>query len=444
MSLDRLGLPITIGCPQTRAAFDVYQQDWVQHGPRVRSIVDAADQDETSCIVNAHAAAVCMAQESSVGFKLARKYLMRARARARDANERERAFGAAVYAWWRGKNRDCLLALRDLVVLTPRDVVAAKWAQYHAFNLGDSSTMLEVSGLTLASCADVPEAWGLQAFALEATGDVDGAESAARAALAMEPNEVWAQHSMAHVYAERGDLEGGARFLKSKVSGWRDRSVFIRQHNHWHLALFYLELGKVEKALELYDRELWGRSVDLAQEQIGAISFLWRLDLLGVDVGNRWDEVSRVVAGRWHEHLLPFHDIHFMYALLRGRRRLESEAFMASLERRGQADVTGVWESLVVPCARGLAHFVGRRYSHAAQMLEPLVVRLPLIGGSRVQRQVIIATLAEARRRAERAPSPGRASISYDNVIGHSCYRLRCFNLADFPGFLLIEPSARC
>lgn len=89
MTLDRFGLPITIGCPQTRAIFDIHQQDWVQHGPRVRSIVDAADLDASSCVVNVHATAVCMAQESSVGFKLARKYLMRARASSRDANERE-------------------------------------------------------------------------------------------------------------------------------------------------------------------------------------------------------------------------------------------------------------------------------------------------------------------------------------------------------------------
>ena len=414
MLLDRLDLPPTVGCAQTQSSFDIYRQDWVEHGPRVRTVFDAADQNENSCIVNAHAAAVHMAQESAAGFKAARKYLVRARAAVRDANETERAFGAAIYDWWRGKPRECLLALREMVVQTPRDLVTAKWAQYHAFNLGDSALMLDVSRVALAACPDVPETWGLHAFALEASGDIDGAEAAASCALAEKASEVWAQHAMAHVFASRSDFAGGARFLRSKANDWRNRSVFIQQHNYWHLALFYLELGKIQKALDIFDRELWGRSADVAQEQIGAISFLWRLDLMGVDVGDRWLEVSQKVVERWHEHILPFHDIHYFYALMRSGRRPESDAFLASLERKGLEDVTGVWDSLVLPCVRGLSDFVERRYSPAARALGPLMDRLHFVGGSAVQRQVIHETLAIARLRAQGACASKLASNLFE------------------------------
>lgn len=403
MSSDSFSQSVSIDRDETRAAFDVYSRDWVEHGPGVRSIIAAADQDQGCCIVNAHAAAIHMASESASGFRVARRYLMRARATARDANEREQQFSAAVYDWWRGNSTSALERIVELNLAHPGDAVAAKWAQYLAFNAGDGEAMLRVSESVVSSRPDLAEAWSMHAFSLEQAFRLSEAEACAGRALSMKQGDAWAQHAMAHVFYTKGLPVEGAAFLEHHRDGWTEKSVFIREHNSWHLALFYLAQKRYDEALDLFDSTLWGETPDVAQEQIGAISFLWRLELLGVDAGDRWTAIADKIQERWHEHILPFLDLHYVYALARGGRRQAVQAFLASMERRGESDNSGVWQSLAIPCARGLAKFVDQDYARAAELIAPLLGRLQFIGGSHVQRDVIARTWIYARARKNRA-----------------------------------------
>ena len=62
-------------------------------------------------------------------------------------------------------------------------------------------------------------------------------------------------------------------------------------HNWWHLALFLIDLDRGDEALALYDARV-GRVEGFSEDQINAVSLLARLELRGVDVGDRWADVA--------------------------------------------------------------------------------------------------------------------------------------------------------
>jgi tetratricopeptide (TPR) repeat protein len=402
MAKDLFDLDVTTDRADTLASYNVFAGDWIGYGPRVRSVFTAADADADCALVNANAAAVHMALEAAPGFKKARGYLRRARKVAGAATPREQAFVSAVADWWRGNAAGALKRLRGIVAEYPADIVAAKWAQYLAFNMGDARAMLEVAKATLPTHKETAAAWSMLAFAHEQNNAIGVAEEAAYRALELNAKDPWAHHAIAHVLETRGQVDAGVQFLTKHAPGWADRSIFVREHNYWHLALFHLEREESQRALEIFDKHLWGEWREFAQEQIGAISALWRLELRGANVGRRWEPVVGKVIERWHEHILPFNDLHFVYALARGGRHREAQEFLISMMRHGAKDVSGVWESVAIPCATGLIAYAGQRYGEAAEAIGPVLARLHLVGGSHAQRDVFVQTWIDASLRAGR------------------------------------------
>ncbi len=396
MARDALGHLITTSNAQTVAAINVYTEDWIGYGPRLRTVIEAADADPDCALANAKAAALHMALEATSGFAAARPYLRRALDHATSASEREQTFVAAVDAWSKGQIAQALTILRNLVRAYPGDIAAAKWAQYHAFNLGDAQSMRAIAMDIMPAHGHTPEAWGMLAFGLEQCHELESAEEAGRRALSLKSTEPWAQHAIAHVMETQGRIEEGAHFLKSCSHAWSDRGIFIREHNFWHLALFYLDLDEPLKALQVFDEQLWGPWPEFAQEQIGAISALWRLELRGVDVGERWAPIVQQVLSRRHEHILPFHDLHFAYALSRGACTKEVNAFLVSLKAHGEKDPGGVWASVVVPLAQGLIAYTRGKHDAAANLLAQQLPQLWRIGGSNAQRDVFTQTWIDA------------------------------------------------
>jgi tetratricopeptide (TPR) repeat protein len=400
MLRDAYDMDVTTTSPATIDAINVYTADWIGYGTRLRTIFEAADNDPESALANASAAAVHMALEAAGGFQPARRYIKRARMVVRDANEREQLFVAAVVAWWRGDTPTALSTLRQLTRKYPADIAAAKWGQYHAFNLGRPEAVLAFAEDIAPAHPRSAHAWGLRAFGLEQCSRLDEAEEAARRALSLKRAEPWAQHAIAHVMDAQGRLDEGVAFLQDYAHTWKDRSIFVREHNYWHLALMHLERDEPAEALKVYDNHLWGEWPEFAQEQLGAISALWRLELRGADVGDRWSPIVEKVLARWHEHILSFHDMHFIYALARGGRTPEARAFITSLARRGERDASGVWESVALPLAVGLVTYAEGKFEQAMNFIARALPRLQLIGGSHVQRDVFVQTWIDAALKA--------------------------------------------
>ncbi len=390
MLTDGYGNRVTTERADTIAALDVYTGEWIGYGKRLREIFAAADADPGCVLINACAASVHMALETKAGFAAAQPYLARMRHSAQSTTDREALAIAAVDAWSHGDTHTALAHYRRLVHRYPADIAAAKWGQYHAFNLGDTTAMLSLAQDTMAAHSGTAEAWGMLAFALEQSLRTYNAEDAALRALSLKASDPWAHHALAHAYETTDRLTDGIHFLESAAPSWRDRGIFIREHNWWHLAQFHLDRGDYGQTLEIHDRELWGPWPEFPQEQIGAISSLWRLELNGAAAGSRWDSIAAKVAERGPEHILPFQDIHFAYALARAGMSNELEDFLRSLKQFATRSRDRRWARIAMPVVQGVVAHARGQYARASELLFPTLDNLQQLGGSHSQRDVIL------------------------------------------------------
>lgn len=375
------------------SGYDRYVAEFLSYGANLRALFDIADTNPQSPLINAHAAVLHMAFEGAEGWTAAAPYLACMREGARCANERERMFCAATEAWAQKDFANALYHLEELTVRWPADLCALKWAQYHAFNLGDQAALLRFGERAMLVHENAPYAHGMAAFALEQNHCLREAEEAGLHAAEIALDDAWAHHAVAHVMETEGRAKEGARWLDHCAHTWENKGVFIRDHNWWHAALFRLALGREDEALAIYDERLWGEWPEFPQEQIGAVSMLWRLELRGIDVGERWAPVVEQARLRAGEHLFPFHDLHYLYALARAGETGEAEQFFASLNNAAAMQHNNVWRGQCVPAAEALLAFANGKYDDAAEKFMPILSDLHRIGGSHAQRHVFVETL---------------------------------------------------
>lgn len=241
---------------------------------------------------------------------------------------------------------------------------------------------------TKANGRDFSYAWGMLAFALEQAGTLDTAEEAGRRAVAMNRDDPWAQHAVAHVLEARGEPAAGLEFLNALSGTWDRCSSFMYTHNWWHTALFRLDMDGAAASLALFDERVWGVRKSSVQDQVNAVSLLSRLELRNVDVGARWVDVAAHVRPRIHDRQNAFLDLHYLYALARaGEDEAVAEILtgMEAYAETGPAPRRPLWREVAVPAARALAAHARGRFAEAAAMLGPVLARMFLLGGSTAQ-----------------------------------------------------------
>jgi hypothetical protein len=226
----------------------------------------------------------------------------------------------------------------------------------------------------------------------------------------MRRKEPWAHHALAHVMLTQGRIAEGRAFMQGVSDTWTGLNSFMVTHNWWHQALFALEQRDHDEVLRLYDTQVWGVAKDYSQDQVNAISLLARLELAGIDVGDRWQDVANHLDARTGDQVLPFLDVQYLYGLARAGRQ-QADVLMRNIERQSGA----VWRDIAAPVARGmLAHARGDR-ARAAEQLGRALPRLVEIGGSHAQRDLFTRVHRDALAgpgrgvrdwAARRAPSP--------------------------------------
>lgn len=327
-----------------------------------------------------------------------------ARALALPANDREAGHVAALGHMARGEIAAAARVLADVSAKYPRDALALQIGQLLDFLRGDARMLRDRIGAALPHWTpDMPgyhAVLGLHAFGLEETGHYAAAEATGRRAIALEPRNGWAQHAVAHVLEMQNRREEGVAWMREDLARWTGDSYF-QVHNWWHLALFHLGLGDIDAALALYDDPIWGDRSELAYNMVDASALLWRLHLMGVDVGDRWAEL----AARWEpavaESLYAFNDAHAAMAFVGAGR---TDALAALREAQARAIAAGgdnaAFVQVAEPVVRGLAAFGEGDWRGALAALRPARDGAHRFGGSHAQRDVIDLTLVEAARRA--------------------------------------------
>jgi tetratricopeptide (TPR) repeat protein len=169
----------------------------------------------------------------------------------------------------------------------------------------------------------------MHAFGLEECGDYVRAEEFAKQALALNPFDARAHHTLAHVFEMTGRAAAGVQWLHEHIEYWATGTV-VATHCWWHMALFHLAQGQIESALSLYDtRVRASQSRDVA-DMIDAAALLWRIELQGGRTGARWNELAAAWAPHIADGFCTFNDLHAMVAFVGARdwnlaQRLERE-----------------------------------------------------------------------------------------------------------------------
>ena len=261
---------------------------------------------------------------------------------------------------------------------------------------------------------------GLYAFGLEETGDLKRAEDFGREALARNPRDAWATHALAHVMETANRHEEGVAFLKSTRGDWA-HAHFMAHHNGWHLALFLIEQGRFDEVLADYDRFTAPKLADDATlDRVDASSLLWRLELAGVDVGDRWAPVANTWMAHVDDHLLAFNDLHCAFAAARSPDPDHAARLRQSLdeyERSGSGENRQVTSEIGRRLIDGALAFAAGDYERAVDAILPVRHDAARIGGSHAQRDVINLTLIAAARTLGTA-EPGAGAARRTRPIG--------------------------
>ena len=390
---DFANLPISGADRESALGYDRYVAAFLSYGADIRELFTVADARPDAPLINAHAAALHLAFEGAEGWVSAKPYLARMRDARTTVTEREALFCGAVEAWAKKDFQGAFDALDELTVRWPADLCAIKWGQYHAFNLGDQEALLRFGRRAEIAHENRPYAHGMIAFALEQNHQLAEAEEEGLHASEIAIDDAWAHHAVAHVMETQGRPDDGVRWLDHCAHTWEPKGVFIRDHNWWHAALFRLALGRENEAFRIYDERLWGVWPEFPQEQIGAASMLWRFELRGLEVGERWTPVAAEAKKRIGEHYFPFHDLHYLFALARAGEPGDVDAFLSSLQKKSEDSDASVWGEVCLPAAEAIVAFARGHSDDAANRLAPIMPDLYRIGGSHAQRHLFVEIL---------------------------------------------------
>src|SRR5262249_20543835 len=230
-------------------------------------------------------------------------------------------------------------------------------------------------------------------FALEEAGNYLGAEPSGRRAIEIDPGDLWAAHAVAHVMEMQGRRSEGIEWLTTLAPNW-EGSHNLQHHLWWHCAMFTLEHGDHAAVLELYDKRfrnlaapLTLASPDVYIDVQNAASMLFRLQRLGVDVGNRWEELADKAEARIGDCVSAFTLPHWLMALTATGRIAAAERMieaMRAFATRG-GTVPPLVRDYVLPIAEAqLAHAAGR-HAEAVVLMRPALGGMYRLGGSHAQ-----------------------------------------------------------
>lgn len=322
------------------------------------------------------------------------------------ANERERSHVDALKHWAAGDWNGMRAVLDRHLADYPRDLLALQMGHLTDFFHGDRENLRGRIARSLPAWSRDHAGYGfvhgMQAFGMEECGAYEEAEETGRRALEMEPEDCWAQHAIAHVMEMQARQEEAIAFMESRQDNWAQDNNAFAFHNWWHTALFHLDQGRPDRALEIYDQGIRPEPENIQMMMLDAVALLWRLHLRGIDVGTRWVELAAAYEGSDEAGFYAFNDMHAMMAYVATGRTAAAAALLNTVE--AAADQTGtngmMTREVGLPIVRAIEAFGREAYGEAMDTLMPVRYRANLFGGSHAQRDIIHRTLIEAALRS--------------------------------------------
>ena len=317
--------------------------------------------------------------------------------------DREMAYVHALDDWLKGRPSVAARRMQAVMDAHPRDALAMKMVQALHFVMGRPRDMRASVEGVMPHWDDHPAngyLLGCHAFSLEETGEYAAAERAGKRGISLAPQDAWGLHAVAHVYDMTARAAEGLVWLEGREASWAHCNNF-RFHVWWHRALMYLDLGQYDAALHLYDTEVRADRTDDYRDIANAASLLSRLEIEGVHVGGRWDELADLSENRATDGCLAFADLHYLLSLIGGDRDAAAARLISGMAAARPSD--GESKKIIshpgLKVAQGLQAFAAGEYSIAWLHLQHAQADLCQIGGSHAQRDVFARITIEAALR---------------------------------------------
>ncbi|RXJ74381.1 tetratricopeptide repeat protein 38 family protein [Veronia nyctiphanis] len=253
------------------------------------------------------------------------------------ATKREQKHIDAVNAWVKADLKGAVEIWDAILSEWPHDLVAFRQMTMNLFWMGQRRRLADL-------CAKLMPFWdestpqynffiGPVGFVMEELGQYELAEKFARYAAEKNPSDMWAVHAVAHVLEMQGRNAEGIAWIEPKSHVFHKHNAFVG-HLWWHLSLFHLESGNIDRVLELFDTQIYPGNSDFYLDIQNGASLLSRLSFLGVDIGDRWSKLLDAVESAKLDYLYDFTDVHSAIVLAQNGRTESLDALNKGLSKR--------------------------------------------------------------------------------------------------------------
>ncbi|KAM4733929.1 tetratricopeptide repeat protein 38 isoform 1-T1 [Anableps anableps] len=331
-------------------------------------------------------------------------------ANSQNISPREKLHVKAVELFSRGNFPKACEVWEDILLDHPTDMLALKFAHDAYFYMGAQTPMRD-------SVARVLPHWkphmplfsylkGQYSFGLLETRFYDQALKVALEGLALTPDDAWSVHSVAHVYEMRAEVDKGLDFMESREKDWQGSDI-LASHNYWHWALCFIEREEYEAALQIYDSQVFKRckASGAMLDIVDACSMLYRLEMEGVCVKDRWRELLQITGPHTDDHVTLFNDLHFLMVSLGANEAGASQRLLEGLQELakepGDNQQHQLAKSIGIPMCKAMMEYNQGNYSRAVALLYPLRYHVVDIGGSDAQRDLFNQLLIHAAMKSE-------------------------------------------
>ncbi|HVY15168.1 MAG TPA: tetratricopeptide repeat protein [Rhodopila sp.] len=412
MFQDCRGVTYTTDSEQAVAAFDRVVDGYLGYRADMKPRMDAVmAADPAFGMAHCLQGYLLMMGFNAAGLPGARAALAAARRAA--GTEREEAHKAALDAWIEGDPERAADIWEQIARDHPHDILAFRLAHFVNFWTGRADAMLaSVRGIERHWSAALPGYGSILAcrcFAHEENGYYLEAELAGRAAIRVNPADLWGAHAVAHVLEMTGRRREGIAWVEALQPHW-DGGNNLKHHLWWHQALYHLELGDTDRVLALYDAgfrdlgsPLTGAAPDLYIDVQNAASMLYRLHRLRVDVGDRWTELADKAEGRIGDCQSAFTLPHWMMALAATGRDDAASRMLAGMRAFGRehSPLAALVRTVALPATEAVLANLQGRHLDALAAMRPVLGDLYRLGGSHAQQDVLEQVFLDSALKAE-------------------------------------------
>lgn len=410
MYSDLRGHTITTESSSAAAAFsktiEAYGERQADTGANLQEAIEA----DPHCVLAQATLGLMLHGARTVAFTdQANDALTAAKKNVATVTAREKLFVDALAYSLAGQLEKAVSCLEAILDDHPTDLLALVFLQSELFWLGDMVWSERVSAKLVKHWnADTPNYaafLAIRAFDLEENNHFVEAERVSTEALALNPKDVWGAHAFAHVMLMQNRIDEGIRWMGERENLW-DSATQMQYHLAWHQCLFLAERNQHEKMLDIYDTRIRNREhhlcaamPDLYIDLQNASSLLWRLERVGVNVANRWQELSEVCTPRIEDMSNPFTSAHFALVLAANEQFEDCDNLVHAMEAFSEDanhDLSKRYKNAAIPAAKAaIAHRKGE-HEAVVNLLKPCQDQLWQMGGSHAQQDVYFQVLADS------------------------------------------------